>query len=182
VQFPLVSTRELKGAAEGHCPTSVDDIAGSPQRDCLLVAEHVFDGTLDPWLAPNVQMVVGPRVVTPKPTPTPTPAPTVTPTPHPAQPAVATAKTVKLASLLAHGLTATVTVPTSGATAALRLEQGPRTLAKATKRHLKAGTVKVHLLLSQAGRAKLRHAKAAHLTLVAKIGAKTLKVPVLAKR
>src|SRR4051794_32546508 len=71
VAFPLVSTRELKGPAQGHCPQTVDEISSSPQRDCLLLAMHMLDGSDDPWLLPDVQMVVAPPAAV---TPTPTPA------------------------------------------------------------------------------------------------------------
>jgi hypothetical protein len=182
VQFPLVSTRELKGPAAGHCPESVDEIGAFPQRDCLAVAVHVADGTDDPWLFPTVQMILAPRAVTPGPTPSPTPSPTPTPTPTPTKPALAVAKHVKLSSLLAHGVTATLTVPTAGSSATLTLKQGSRTLGKVTKQHLAAGKVKVRVVLSKAAKKKLRHAKSAHLTLVEKIGTTTLKAAVLAKR
>jgi hypothetical protein len=167
VQFPLVSTRELKGPAAGHCPESVDEIGTFPQRDCLAVAVHVADGTDDPWLFPIVQMVLAPAAVTPGPG---------------TKPALAVAKHLKLSSLLAHGVTATLTVPTAGSSATLTLKQGSRTLGKVTKQHLAAGKVKVRVVLSKAAKKKLRHAKSAHLTLVEKIGTTTLKAAVLAKR
>jgi hypothetical protein len=181
VQFPLVSHRELKGPAGGHCPETLDEIGLSPQRDCLLLALHMLDGSDDPWLLPNVQMVMAPALgVTPAPTPTPTPTPS--PAPTPAKARLAAAKTVKLSSLLAHGLTATVTVPSAGSTASLTLKQGPHTLGKATKKHLPAGKVKLRVTLSKAAKKKLRHTKSVHLTLVARIGSATLKTAMLVKR
>jgi hypothetical protein len=179
VQFPLVSHRELKGPAGGHCPETLDEIGTSPQRDCLLLAVHVADGTDDPWLLPNVQMVLAPSAgLTPQPTPAPTP------TPGPTPPAVATArltapKAVKLAALRAHGLTATITVPASGATAALSVKQGSHVLGRATKHNLEAGTAKVRIGLSKSAR---RHARPGRLTLTARIGATTLKTSVTVKR
>jgi hypothetical protein len=161
VQFPLVSDRELKGPAGGHCPETLDEIGTSPQRDCLLLAVHVADGSDDPWLLPNVEMVVAPG---------------------PAKPALSAAKRVKLSSLLAHGLTATLGVPSAGSTASLTLKQGSRTLGKVTRRNLPAGKVTVRVTLSTAAKRQLRHAKSAHLTLVGRIGSATLKQAVLAKR
>jgi hypothetical protein len=161
VQFPLVSDRELKGPAGGHCPETLDEIGTSPQRDCLLLAVHVADGSDDPWLLPNVEMVVAPG---------------------PAKPALSAAKRVKLSSLLAHGLTATLGVPSAGSTASLTLKQGSHTLGKVTRRSLPAGKVTVRVTLSTAAKRKLRHAKSAHLTLVGRIGSATLKQAVLAKR
>jgi hypothetical protein len=180
VQFPLVSTRELKGAAEGHCPQTLDEIPISPLRDCLIAAVHVFDGSDDPWLLPNIQMLLAPAAGSPTgPTgPTPPSGPTGPAT----QPGLAAAKKMKLSALLAHGVTATLTVPTAGATAKLTLREGSRTLGKVTRKHLKAGTVKVRVRLSKRARTKLRHARSAHLTLVERIGTQTLRVPVVAKR
>ena len=179
VQFPLVSTRELKGPAAGHCPESVDEITAFPQRDCLAVAVHVADGSDDPWLFPTVQMVLAPAAVTPGPPPAPGP----TPPPGPAtKPALAVAKHLKLSSLLAHGITATLTVPSAGSSATLTLQQGPKTLGKVTKPHLAAGKVTVRVALSKAAKKKLRHAKSAHLTLVEKLGGTTLKAAALATR
>ena len=106
----------------------------------------------------------------------------VTPGPTPAKPALAAAKKVKLSSLLAHGLTATVTVPSAGSTASLTLRQGSHTLGRVTKKHLPAGKVKVRVTLSKAAKKKLRHARSARLTLVGRIGSATLKKAVLAKR
>jgi hypothetical protein len=181
VQFPLVSHRELKGPAGGHCPETLDEIGLSPQRDCLLLAVHVADGTDDPWLLPNVQMVMAPALgVTPAPTPTPSPAPS--PAPAPAKPALTAAKHIKLSSLLAHGLTATLTLPSAGSTASLTLKQGTHTLGKVTRKHLPAGKVKLRVTLSKAAKKKLRHTKSVHLTLIGKIGTATLKAAVLAKR
>jgi hypothetical protein len=177
VQFPLVSTRELKGPAAGHCPESVDEISAFPQRDCLAVAVHVADGTDDPWLFPTVQMVLAPAAVAHDPGPGPGPGPTPA-----TKPALAVAKHLKLSSLLAHGVTATLTVPTAGSSATLTLKQGSKTLGKVTEQHLAAGKVKVRVALSKAAKKKLRHAKSAHLTLVERIGATTLKAVVLAKR
>jgi hypothetical protein len=161
VQFPLVSDRELKGPAGGHCPETLDEIGTSPQRDCLLLAVHVADGSDDPWLLPNVEMVVAPG---------------------PAKPALSAAKRVKLSSLLARGLTATLGVPSAGSTASLTLKQGSRTLGKVTRRNLPAGKVTVRVTLSTAAKRQLRHAKSAQLTLVGRIGSATLKQAVLAKR
>jgi len=122
VQFPLVTNRELKGPAGGHCPETLDEIGISPQRDCLLLAVHVLDGTSDPWLLPNAEMFIAPAA-------------------RAGAVRLSAPKSVKLSSLIAHGLTATLSVPSSGTTATLTLRQGSRTLGKVTKKGLKrAGT------------------------------------------
>jgi hypothetical protein len=126
-----------------------------------------------------VEMVMLPAG--PGPTPTPTPGPTPDPV-VPTKPALSTAKHVKLSTLVAHGLTATLTVPTPGSTATLILRQGSHTLGQVTKKHLNAGKVKVRVTLSKAAKRKLRHAKSAHLTLVGKIGATRFRATVLARR
>jgi hypothetical protein len=60
--------------------------------------------------------------------------------------------TITRASLLAHGLVATVTVPFAGDSATLSLRQGRRTLARVTKRHLRLGDTPVRLRLSPGAR------------------------------
>src|SRR5262249_1708510 len=57
IQFPLVTTRQLRGPAGGNCPETL----GEPRQrnDCLLTAIHVADGDTDPWLLPSVTMVTG---------------------------------------------------------------------------------------------------------------------------
>ena len=61
VVFPLVSNRALKGPAGGPCPQTLNDLSvdRGEQRDCLLIALHVADGTRNPWLLPDEQMVIG---------------------------------------------------------------------------------------------------------------------------
>ena len=56
VQFPLVSTRQLKGGLGGYCPRNADEIAFHPDRDCLITAVHVIDGDTNPWLTPSEDM------------------------------------------------------------------------------------------------------------------------------
>lgn len=55
IQFPLVTTRQLKGPAGGNCPESLSELR--QRNDCLVTAVHVADGDTDPWLLPSVTMV-----------------------------------------------------------------------------------------------------------------------------
>jgi len=91
---------------------------------------------------------------------------------------------VRMRALLSKGLRVVLTLPSAGATARLSLMQGHHTLGHVTRRHLKAGRVTVKVKLSKAGRARLRHARHAKLTLVEKLSNPklTLRRTVVAKR
>jgi hypothetical protein len=54
IQFPLVTTRQLKGPAGGNCPQALSELR--QRNDCLVTAVHVADGDTDPWLLPSVTM------------------------------------------------------------------------------------------------------------------------------
>jgi hypothetical protein len=171
VQFPLVTNRELKGPAGGHCPETLGELGLGQARDCLLAPTHVIDGTDDPWLLPNEEMVIAPG-----------PASTTTPggTSHPgspgsgnstggAHPALKIRRHMKLHALLSKGLHVVLTLPSAGSSANLTLYKGHRKLAHLVRRHLRAGRVTLHLKLSRSGRARLKHASHARLRLVEKL-------------
>ncbi len=184
VQFPLVSNRALNGPAGGHCPEDLGELSLGQPRDCLITPIHVADGTSDPWLLPNEEMILaGPPAGT-------------TPSGGPgggshgggsgssAKASLKVAKHVRLGTLLAKGLHVVLTVPAAGSTAIVSLKQGHRTLAHARKRHLKAGRVTIRLRLSKAARRHLRHAKHAKLRLIEKLSSPklTLQRTIVAKR
>jgi hypothetical protein len=187
VQFPLVSNRELRGPAGGHCPDTLDELNAGQPRDCLLAPVHVLDGSDDPWLLPNEDMVIA--------------AAPATGTGHGTTPGGAGGSApgsgsgahhaslkapghVRMRALLSRGLRVALALPSAGASATLTLLQGHHTLGHVTKRHLKAGRVSVTLKLSKSGRRRLRHASHAKLMLVEKLSNPkvTLRRTVLAKR
>lgn len=153
VDVPLVSARPLHGAAGGPCPQDVGALAGAGYRDCLLVALHAGDQ----WLLPDVEMSMraGKEV------------------------GLSTFARTTRARLLAHGLVATVTVPAAGASATLTLRQGGRTLARVTKRRLRAGDTSVRLRVS--ARAGLHPGK---VVLVERLSSprETFRLPVTVRR
>jgi hypothetical protein len=55
IQFPLVTTRQLRGPAGGNCPEALSELR--QRNDCLVTAVHVADGDTDPWLLPSMTMV-----------------------------------------------------------------------------------------------------------------------------
>jgi hypothetical protein len=55
IQFPLVTTRQLRGPAGGNCPETLGELR--QRNDCLVTAIHVADGDTDPWLLPSVTMI-----------------------------------------------------------------------------------------------------------------------------
>jgi hypothetical protein len=57
VQFPLVSSRQLRGPAGGNCPEALDEL--QQRSDCLVAAVHVADGDTDPWLLPSEDLITG---------------------------------------------------------------------------------------------------------------------------
>jgi hypothetical protein len=149
-------------------------------HDCLITAVHIADGTSDPWLLPNMEMVLA---AAPAGAPQ-APAAPSNPKPTTGTAALKVPKHVRLSALLGRGITVTLTVPKQGASASLKLVTGHRTLARATKRRLRAGVVKVRLRLSRKGRNWLRHRRSARLTLVEKLSDPrvTLHRSLLAKR
>jgi hypothetical protein len=147
VVFPLVSTRALKGPAGGPCPQTLNDLSIDKQRDCLLIALHVADGTDDPWLLPNEQMIIAPGAG--------------------GRATLKAPRTVRLARLRTKGLAVTLKVPKAGGKATVTLRQGKRTVGRLTRRHLRKGKVTLRVRLSEAGRARLRHG--AKLTVVVKL-------------
>ena len=184
VQFPLVSNRELKGPAGGHCPQTLDELGLGQPRDCLLTPTHVIDGDSNPWLLPNEDMVIAPGATTGT-----TPGGSTAPKPGTNGGGVVHASIkapghVRMRALLSKGLRVVLTLPTAGATARLSLMQGHRALAHLTRRHLKAGRVTLKLKLSKSGRRRLRHARHAKLKLVEKLSKPklTLRKTVVAKR
>jgi hypothetical protein len=128
VQFPVRTSRALRGPAGGHCPQDLGDLAIDHQRDCLLVALHVADGTGDPWLLPNVDMVVAPGAARP------------------------TLSAVRHVRARARRVTVTLALPRAGATARVTVRQGKRTLGRLTRRHLRKGKVRLHMRLSRKAR------------------------------
>jgi hypothetical protein len=64
VQFPLVSTRQLKGPAGGNCPEDLSDLQTERQNDCLITALHIADGDTDPWLVPDEYLFLDPATRT----------------------------------------------------------------------------------------------------------------------
>ena len=180
IEFPVVSNRELRGPAGGHCPQDLGELSLNQPHDCLITAVHVADGTSDPWLLPNMEMVLA---AAPAGAPQ-APAAPSNPKPTTGTAALKVPKHVRLSALLGRGITVTLTVPKQGASASLKLVTGHRTLARATKRRLRAGVVKVRLRLSRKGRNWLRHRRSARLTLVEKLSDPrvTLHRSLLAKR
>jgi len=194
VEFPLVTTRQLRGPAGGHCPQDASELAVYPQHDCLIAALHVADGSLDPWLFPNEELVTAaaPAGGAPPPPPAGPPAPPSGgphPAPGPAPPAASPARLraprrVKLGALLAHGLKVTLDLPRAGATATLTLRSGHHRLARATHRHLRSGRVAIRLRLPRSTRRRLAHARRVRLSLTVALrpAGTTLRTSVTARR
>ena len=165
VQIPLRSTRELKGPAGGHCPDDLNQLTAGQPRDCVITPIHILDGTSDPWLLPNEEMFLNP-------------APSGGNSQSggggggssiPGHASLKAPKSLKLSALMKKGVPVVISVPAGGGTANLSLLQGHKTLAHVVRKHLKAGTTTIHLKLSRSGRARLRHARHAHLKLVEKL-------------
>ena len=110
----------------GSCPR---DVGALGSGDCLAFSLRAGDDQL----LPSVPMVTGP----------------------PSELGLATFATTTRARLRAHGVVATVTVPYAGDTATLTLRQGRRTLARVTRRHLRAGDTTVRLRLSPYARPRV---------------------------
>lgn len=184
VQFPLVSNRELKGPAGGHCPDTLDELALGQPRDCLIAPTHMIDGSADPWLLPNEDMVIAPAATGPSPGGSGTPKPGTNSGGGAVHASVKAPGHVRMRALLSKGLRVVLTLPGAGATARLSLMQGHHTLGHVTRRHLKSGRVTVKLKLSKVGRKRLGHARHAKLTLVEKLSNPklTLRRTVVVKR
>lgn len=60
IDVPLVTTRELRGPAGGPCPETLGELTLAHGFDCLVTAVHIADGSLDPWLLPDVQLITAP--------------------------------------------------------------------------------------------------------------------------
>lgn len=172
VQFPLVSNRELKGPAGGHCPESLSELSAYPQHDCLITALHVADGDTDPWLLPNEELVVSPGAASTTP---PQSRPGTGPggtgpggTSRPGARLLAPRK-LRLSKLMSNGLTVKLTLPSAGSSVDLSLMMGHRKLAHLKRRHLRAGSLSFHLRLSRSARNRLRHLRHARLTVVEKL-------------
>ena len=178
VRFPLTSNRKLIGPGGGHCPESVDEIPTSPQRDCLLIALHVIDGYLDPWLTPSEELFIDAAAAGPTPTPTPTPIPTPTPPKQdPTTPlvsriaftgahlATAASKGLRLSMRCAKACHGTVKVTVAAATAK-RLHLAKRALTL-TSGHFSAAagkTATVPMKLSRRLAGKIRKLKSLAVT------------------
>jgi hypothetical protein len=103
----------------GACPEDVDALGSG---DCLAFSLR----TGGDQLLPSVPMLTGP----------------------PRELGLSTFATTTRPRLRARGLRVTLTVPFAGDTATLTLRQGRRTLARVTRRHLRAGDTAVRLRLS----------------------------------
>ena len=193
IQFPLRSTRQLRGAAGGYCPLTVDEIATSPQNDCLGAVLGLAAGDADnPWLLAHEGLVIDPATTPPVPTPTPTPTPTPPkatppkPTPPTPKPPKLTARVVghvafahaHLAGLTHRPLTlsvrcvkrcrGTVTIAISAATAKrLRLSSHALTLARGRFAAHAGKTATVHLKVSHPLAIKVRRLRSLPVTVTA---------------
>jgi hypothetical protein len=189
VQFPLVSNRELKGPAGGHCPETVDELSAYPQHDCLITALHVADGFSDPWLLPNEELFISPGAAPPS-----APAPgtpgsdsgsgTGSGGSSGVKAALKVTRHLKLSKLMSKGVTVRLTLPHAGSTVNMWLMMGHRKLAHLRRRHLRAGTLSFRLRLSRSARARVRHVRHARLTVIEKLTnpKATLRTSVLVKR
>lgn len=188
IEFPLRSTRQLKGPAGGACPQTLTDVVTPAANDCLVGALHLADGYSDPWLLPDEPMVIGPASAPSPPAPSP-PAP-APPVPVPPKPAPVGRKIVTriefshthLAKLANKRLTlslhcakrchGTVTITVSAKTARrLRLAKQPRhpvTIAhgRFSARLAKSATVQLKVASQLA--ARLRRLSTLPVTVTAK--------------
>jgi hypothetical protein len=166
VQFPLVSTRWLKGPAGGHCPASADEIAFHPDRDCLITAVHVVDGDSDPWLTPSEELFLAP--------PGPTHAKVSLALPsgqHLRSIARARALRVTCSATVAGRCRVRATIAGRQARA-LRLPgakktKKPYTLGSASRVLHRAGSASLRIRLSRRAAAALKHARRLRITLIA---------------
>jgi hypothetical protein len=167
VRFPLRSDRKLAGPAGGHCPQSVDEIPGYPQRDCLLIALHVVDGYSDPWLAPSEELFVDAGSAGPAPATTPNATPALQPMPVVSRIAftrghlaAVAKKGLALSMRCATACKGRVAVDVAAATAKrLHLAKGALTLSSARFAAAAGRTATVHLKVSRRLAARVHRLK-----------------------
>jgi hypothetical protein len=184
VQFPLVSNRQLRGPAGGHCPQSLGELQAYPHHDCLITALHLADGSTDPWLVPDEELVTAAAPAAPAPAPRPKPQSGAPGPKRPARPGLRAPRQMRIRTLMAHGMRVTLVLPRRVSSATVSLRQGRRTLARARRRHLRAGRWTVRLRLSRTARRRLRHVRRARLSVVAQLSRPTvtLRAPLTARR
>jgi len=193
VQFPLVSNRQLRGPAGGHCPRTVDEIPFYVDHDCLITAVHVIDGDTNPWLTPSEELFLGPPPAAPpapgpapKPGPTPTPGPKPTPTPTRAKLSLALTAGQHLRSVArARALSVTCSATAAGRcrvratiagrqARALKLPRArsatPYPLGSASRRLSEPGRATLRIRLARTTAVALQRARTVRVTLTATDG------------
>jgi hypothetical protein len=178
VEFPLRSSRPLRGSLVLPCPRRQGevacrpDLAGDNLQVLVLPSPTAASGT---WLAPFIGLVVEPAPTAAAPgAPAPAPAPTTTPTGGPAPQAatrlVRAPRSLRIARAL-RGIPVSVQVPADGATVRATLSarglRGIRAgrIATVTRRNVRAGRLDLRLRPSRAAARALRRTRRATLTL-----------------